>query len=187
MPEEPVTSHQNPPEELHHEQFLCLLMASYKRIFSFILTLAPKLSDAEDIMQKSVMIMFRKFNEFKPNSNFGAWGTSIARYEILKFREKQGKNRVLFDSSAFDNILKRTEARVEKIDERLQALESCLNKLNDRDKELIKMRYEDGLTIKEVAQKAKRPIPGMYKAMARIHNLLQACVKHTMVAWEMPS
>ena len=53
-----------------NEQFVSLLMTYQKRIYGFILTLVPNRSYAEEIMQETVMVMCRKFNDFEKGSNF---------------------------------------------------------------------------------------------------------------------
>ena len=187
MPDKNAEHADNSRTDNQSEEFLRLLMAHQARIFGFILTLVPKRSDAFDLMQETIFLMFEKFKNFQPGTNFTAWAISIARFKILKFREKKQGSPVLFDSNSFDEILKRTEARIEHIDERLKALELCLEKLNDGDRNLIRLRYEKGLKIKDVAQTVGRPIQGLYKAMARIHTQLQICIQRTLRAWNMSS
>lgn len=96
---------------------------------------------------------------------------------------------VIFLQSLSDNILELiTEQVLPKInsylDARLSALENCLNKLAERDRTLIQMRYEKDITIKEISRRVKRPIHGLYKAMARIHNTLLQCVRLRLAAEE---
>ena len=172
---------------LQYERFLRLLMNNQQRIFGFILTLVPSRSYAEDLLQDTIMTMWRKFDEFRPNTNFTAWGISIARYNILKFRKKQRTGCVRFSSGALEEIISQSAEVVSSLDERLKALEGCLGKLNEQDGQLIKMRYDGNLSIKNIAQQVGRPVQGMYKAMARIHNVLQECINRTLAAWEMPS
>jgi RNA polymerase sigma-70 factor (ECF subfamily) len=162
-------------------------MANQRRIFGFILTLVPSRTCAEDLMQDTIMIMWRKFSDFKKGGNFAAWGITIARYNILKFRREKKNTCIKFSSEAFEELTQRTAVMTTKLDERFKALEGCLGKLNEHDGSLIQMRYSRNLSIKEIAQKVGRPVQGMYKAMARIHNVLQECINRTLAAWEMPS
>lgn len=167
-----------------YEEFLGLLMANQQRIYAFILTLVPNHSNADDIMQDTIIVMWRKFGGFEIGTNFRAWGVTIARFIVMRFREKQRNSCVHFSEESLKAISSREEV-FDGIDDRLRALESCLTKLPDRDSELIRMRYEGKITIKAVAEKVGRPVQGMYKAMARIHNLLHQCVERTLSAWEM--
>ncbi|MCK4629078.1 MAG: hypothetical protein KAT56_08735, partial [Sedimentisphaerales bacterium] len=62
------------PDISNTERFLKLLMANDKRIYAFILTLVPGRIDADDLMQETVTIMWRKFDDFEPGRDFVAWG-----------------------------------------------------------------------------------------------------------------
>ena len=131
------------------------------------------------------MVMWDKFVESESIGNFSAWGISIARYRVMKFREKQRSRRTRFSNEAFEQILARYGTLIEKMDDRLKALENCMTKLNEGDNNLIQMRYGQGMSIKKMSEQVNRPIHGMYKAMARIHTIIQRCVKYTLAAWEM--
>lgn len=52
------------------ESFLRLFVKSRTQILTFMLTLVPNCADAEDIMQNTAAIMWRKFHEFKLGTNF---------------------------------------------------------------------------------------------------------------------
>jgi len=168
-----------------NECFLKLFMHNQSRIYGFIRSLVPGRSDSDDLMQETVMIMWNKFDEFEPGTDFSAWGIQISRYRIMKYREKLKSKRLRFSGDAFEEIVSRNGSTLEKMDERLKALELCIAKLNQRDSDLIQKRYDDGITTKELARRVGRPIHGMYKSMARIHGILHQCVIRTMAAWEL--
>ena len=178
---------QNGNTNSRYEYFLRLFMANQDRIFGFVLTMVPDHAYADDIMQETIMTMWRKFGDFEPETNFAAWGIAIARYNILKFREKHRTSSVMFSSEALQHIMSSAGEVFDELDDRLVALQGCLEKLNEKDGNLIKMRYGTDLTVKAIAQKVGRPVGGMYKAMARIHNLLQQCINRTLTAWEITS
>jgi RNA polymerase sigma-70 factor (ECF subfamily) len=46
----------------NHEEFVALFVRHEAAIHSFILTLLPRLDDAEDVMQQASLTMWRKFN-----------------------------------------------------------------------------------------------------------------------------
>ncbi len=179
MTQKPQPQHRE--EDQGKQAFLSLFLTHQRRLFSFILMLVPRRADAEDLMQKSAMVMMQKFDQFRPDSNFAAWAMKIIRYEILKYREQNQRLQRQFDQAVFMELVHRTEARLSHMDQRLDALEICLQKLNDRDRELLKLRYGDSKTVKEVASQLNRPIQGMYKVMARIHRSLRNCVDKNLI------
>lgn len=169
------------------KRFLSLFMANERRIYNFILSLVGNYSDADDLMQETAVVMLNRFDEFGAGGNFAAWGMQVARYKILNFRKRQGGKLRLFSSEAFEKILAQSEVLIERDDDRMRALQDCLLKLNDSDRKLISIRYEQETTTKEVAERVGRSVEGLYQTLARIHRLLLHCIRRTLAAWEMPS
>jgi RNA polymerase sigma-70 factor (ECF subfamily) len=168
-----------------NDEFLGLFIAHQREIFTFILMLVPKAADAEDLLQETATIMWRKFEQFEKGTNFTRWGVAIARNRIMKFWERQRSSWLKFDSELMDKIVPQAESVFGRMEDRMQALQQCLGKLNERDRELIKLRYDKKTTTKNLAQELGRSIYGLYKTLARIHHVLEKCVQKTLVAWEM--
>jgi RNA polymerase sigma-70 factor (ECF subfamily) len=174
----------DPKEPSPDERFLALFVTNQKRIFGFIQALVPHRTDAEDLMQETVMAMWRMFDRFSPDGDFSAWGIQIARYRILTYRKKENL-RVRLSDEALERVLEHVDIISEADSNRLEALESCLGKLSEDDSRLLQMRYGQEVTIKGIAEQMGRSIQGMYKVIARIHASLQQCVNRTLRAWEM--
>jgi len=163
-----------------NEEFTHLLLTNRKRIYGFILSLGHNFSDADDLFQEIALVMCRKFGEFDVGKSFSAWAIGIARHRIIKFRQKQHKSKIMFSHKAFEIAMNRSNKMLHNIEDRSKALENCLSKLSEIDRGLIKMRYENGLKIKEIAGIIARPVQGLYKVFARIHTSLHLCISRTM-------
>ncbi|MCM2369837.1 sigma-70 family RNA polymerase sigma factor [Aporhodopirellula aestuarii] len=165
-------------------EFVRLLSANHRRIQTFIQTLLPDRDLAEDVMQNTSVVMWQKFQQYESGSDFTAWAFRIARYEVLSLTRIRGKVRMIFDESLCEEIADDVERRSGNMDVRMQILNECLSSLNVKDSELLKRRYEEGATIKSVAEAVGRPIEGMYKAMSRIHRTLFECTRRKLSAAE---
>ena len=166
------------------ERFLGLFMANQKRIFGFIAMLVPCATDADDIMQETATIMWRKFDDFK-GGDFAAWGMKIARFRVLKFHEQRRDRCLQFSKKTIEEISKYSGDILDQLDDRMRALQGCLGKLDEKDRELVRLRYEQDFTLKSIAENVGRSVDGIYKTMSRIHYALGQCVKRTIAAWEM--
>ena len=60
------------------ELFLRLYSEHQRELFKFSFTLVPNHSDADDILQDTSVILWRKFAEFTPDSNFFRWASQVA-------------------------------------------------------------------------------------------------------------
>ena len=56
------------------EEFMTLLTANHRRIFQHILAMCPSLQDAEDVLQETNLVLWRKFSQYQRGTSFLAWG-----------------------------------------------------------------------------------------------------------------
>jgi RNA polymerase sigma-70 factor (ECF subfamily) len=174
---------ENPVHGDQYEVFLKLFRKNEKRIYVYILSAVANRSIAEDIMQETMLVMWRKFVEFELGTKFSAWGYQIARFLVLDYYRKKQSDVVRFDSYALEKIMD-SSANANDIDDKSDALHVCMKKLPEDMQKLIRLRYAGGHTIKQVAEKVGKPIHGMYKHIAKIHFLLQGCIEKTLAAWK---
>ena len=164
------------------EEFVRLLMANERRIFVYLLTLLPNISDAEDVLQETSVVLWRKYSEYRTDASFTAWAFSVARNVARNHRAKQHRCRVKFDDQLLDVVADDAASVCENLDLDRAALFDCVAALAPPDRELLKRRYEPGATIRSVAAAVGRPVEGMYKAMRRIHQSLFECVHRKLSA-----
>lgn len=164
------------------EEFVRLLMTNERRIFVFLLTLLPNMSDAEDVLQETSIVLWRKFSEYRSDASFTAWAFGIAHNVARNHVAKQHRCRLRFDDQLFDVVAAESESLCAELDFGRAALADCVDQLTSSDKELLERRYEPGATIRSVALAVGRPIEGMYKAMRRIHDALFDCVNRKLTA-----
>ncbi len=159
------------------KEFVRLLTANQHRIYAFILTLVSDWSIAEDILQDTTEVMWVKYPQVCPVENFAAWAMRIAHNKVLNYLTKRGHQRILFHSDLLEEMAKQTETACTQMDERITALKRCMSRLNPNDRRYLRLRYEDNMTIKQIARQVGRPVHGMYKKMARIHEILLRCIE----------
>ena len=162
--------------------FFRLFVAHSNAIYRYILMLLPNVDDAEDIFQETAAVMLENFSKFTPGSNFIAWGVSIAHNKIVDFRRRRRKTRILFEDDLFERFAQSANKTSDAKEDYLQALRSCLAKLKSADRMLVALKYEKGITTKKVAEMTGRSLQGIYKTMARIHYLLQYCIRRKLDA-----
>jgi RNA polymerase sigma-70 factor (ECF subfamily) len=163
--------------------FLQLLMANHKRIYAFILGMVPNYQDAEDLFQETILVMWSKFDQFQQGTSFVSWGATVAKYQILNARRKKTIKNLQFSPHIQKLIMEKSESFSQQVDARMQALRYCIGKLNSRDYELVKMRYEKEQDVKDIAVGLGRSMQSVYKRLARIHDVLLHCVRRAL-GWE---
>jgi RNA polymerase sigma-70 factor (ECF subfamily) len=162
-----------------------LMMKNQRRIFAYIMTLVPSRTDAEDILQEASLTICEKFSEFKIGTNFYSWACQIAYWKVRAARKKFATSKVVFNEEVLEVISQTRVELEEELDYRHGALSRCLQKLNERDRRMVLVRYESGHNVKAAAQACGRTIQGAYKALTRIRKNLYDCV-NLEVASESP-
>jgi len=162
------------------KDFMGLIVSSQKHIFSYIITMVPNNSDAEDILQDTMTIMWRKFDEFERGSNFVAWGITIAKYRILKYREKTINSKLHLDDDVLELLEKQSGGLLEKLDNRLDVLKNCVKKLTRKESNLIRMRYEKNQSFRTIAASVGLSSTAVFKTISQIHCKLMRCINRTL-------
>lgn len=158
------------------EQFVRLFSLHQRRIYAYILTLLPHRADAEDVLQESSAVIWRKFDQYEPNTHFAAWACGIARLEALNFRRRHRGEPLQFDDAAVEVLAEEVESRGEELEDRYRALADCLERLSPADRDLVRRRYTEQASVPRVAEQVGRPLEGLYKAFARIRRALHECI-----------
>src|SRR3954467_5741619 len=70
------------------ERFMRLFLAHQRRFYGLILSLVPNVTDADDLLQETAALMWQKFAEFRPGTDFAAWGLRFARNLVSNHRKK---------------------------------------------------------------------------------------------------
>lgn len=164
------------------DEFLSLLAANQRMVFSYILAAVGNRIAAEEIMQQTMLIMWKDFDKFEPGSNFCAWGKKIAYHRILEYR-KQNAKLVFLDRAVIEQVLDLSENTSRESNDRALALEGCLKKLKKSSLRIISMRFNQGKSCKEISDAIGRPVQTVYKNMSRIYTALKECIDRTIAVW----
>lgn len=176
----------NPREQIENskvERFARLLAKCQRRVFLYVLGLLHNATDAEEVLQETNLVLWRKFDQFEPGTEFDRWACRIAYYETLKFREKRKKVR-LFTNEFIEALATEAESSLGPLDNRREALNGCLRKLKETDHQLIMSRYQSRATTRGIAEALGRSVQGTRKSLHRIRTLLLACIERTLAVEE---
>lgn len=164
------------PSSVEGEVFTRLLLQNQRRIAGLIFSLVPRGTDADDVMQETCVVMWRRFGEFRTGTDFGAWALRIARFQIMSYYARQKRAQARLSDETIESLAESlADARWESSD-RAEALRVCVGRLKARDSDLVRRRYHSGESVDEIADGVGSTVHAVYKALARIHVRLLACV-----------
>jgi RNA polymerase sigma-70 factor, ECF subfamily len=166
------------------EEFVQLFTRAQRPIYLFILAQTGDAQAAEEILQETNLVIWAKCDQFEPDTNFGAWTRQIAMYEILKWRQRQKREKLRFSEEFLTAVAEEAGSRSTEQELRREALQYCLQKLDDKDRKLIEQRYQPGVTGKELAASLGRPANSVYQSLGRIRRALLACIERRLTTAE---
>ena len=162
------------------EQIPLLLIEYRDVLFAYILTLVREWDMAEDVFQEVSVTILRKAND-EEVLNFKAWSREIARRTALDYRKRRGvpyKNLSEDALVALEKIFgDRDQMPDEKQREMLAFLQDCLKELPAKMLKLVNLRYQEDLTIEQVADRADLTPGAAQVALSRARAALAECIK----------
>jgi len=161
-------------------QFLKLYGDSYPRIYACILTLLPDKTEADEILQETSLVLWKKFNEFDLGADFVRWACGIAYNEVRKYRRLRGKSVLHLSAEAWERVAAVREQQSEWLEGRRRYLAECVDRLPESDRILLFRCCEGVASIKQVSEELGRPANTVYKAIKRIRTALKRCVDLAM-------
>jgi len=166
------------------EQFALSLAGCQRALFLYALGLLHNTADVEDVLQETNLVLWRKFDQYEPGTDFGKWARRVARYEVLKFREKRPRAERLFSNDFIEGLAVVAERGASLLDSRREALAECLGKLSESDRHLVSLRYEEHGKTAAVADALSRSTQAVRKSIHRIRAALLGCIERTLAAEE---
>ena len=139
------------------------------------------LNDADDIIQQTTFILWKKYSQFDRHRSFFAWACGVARFEVANFLHTRSRHQLYF-SDQLNLLLIEAQTEVEEADleERRDALSRCVAKLRDRDRGLLHECYDDPSSIHGAADRRGRSPQSIYNSLRRIRRSLFECINRTL-------
>jgi RNA polymerase sigma-70 factor, ECF subfamily len=157
-----------------------LFVQHQSQIYGYIRSLVIYRNDAEDLLQETASVLWQKFDEYRPGSNFLAWALQVARYRVLYFRQRQKRNVLQFSERFLDAVCAETVAESAWPADLQELLDQCMDKLPPADRTLIELRYRSGLPLKSLAAHLGRPLSTVHDAINRIRRVLIECADQAL-------
>jgi RNA polymerase sigma-70 factor (ECF subfamily) len=162
--------------------FIELYTSHEVRLRGYVLSLVPRWSDAEDIVQRCSLILWKKFEQYEPGTNFFAWACQIVRFEVKAFSRQMSRERMVFNDEFLRVVAQETVENRDELQRRTEALQKCVQRLPQEHRELLRLRYDERRSVGSVAQLVNRPVDRVYKALSRIRLTLHTCIRRRMAA-----
>lgn len=159
------------------ERMVGLIASHQASIHRFILSLLPDRMKAEDVLQETNLVLWRKAAEYHPDQPFLSWAFGVARFQVMAARRDAGRDRHVFDDNLVDLLAEEHPTEHSPVEE---ALETCLGRLPERQRSLILARYEPGASVQTLAAQQSKSPGALSLMLLRIRKLLEECIERQL-------
>lgn len=166
------------PQEL--QAYVKLMTEHQGNLRAFIVSLMPGSPDVGDVLQETNVALWQKRGRFEHGTNFLAWSFQIARYEVHRQRDRTRRDGRLVFSEDLVNLLADVEVPDESHENLMLALDGCLGKLTDKQRDLVKERYTPGHSLEQHAARTGHSAGGLRIALLRIREMLKRCIENSL-------
>ena len=165
--------------------FVTGLVASQRRIYSYIAALVPAPGDVEDVYQQTCLALWRKRDQFDPARAFFPWACGFARNEVFKYVKASRSFRVHLSEELLETLAAEQDADT-LVEARRRALDGCLAKLETRQRSLLERCYQGLETIKIVAGEMGISPAALTMRLQRIRHAVVKCVEKAIASEAAP-
>ncbi|MEK0445323.1 MAG: hypothetical protein RLZZ399_644 [Verrucomicrobiota bacterium] len=171
----------NPSEETQSREQLTLLWREAEpSIQAFVFAAVRSFADAEDVVQQVALTIARRFDEYDPGRPFLGWALWLAKSRIADHYRKKGRERLVFSDSVLEQLAHVFEHQKPERSERQVALERCIEKLPQKSRHTLDLRYAEGLSIAEIAKRVQSTEGSMRVILSRLRDVLAGCIEQQL-------
>lgn len=157
------------------------LISCQEMLYGWILTLVADRDFADEVLQETNLTLIRREAEFPPDGNFTDWAHSQAFYQVLTFRRRKQRNKLVFDNDLVRLLAEDTQQQSPSEDKRRESLKDCLSLLSDAQRSVLERRYS-GRGVREIAAAEGRSEAAISQALYQLRKTLRECIQRKLAA-----
>jgi RNA polymerase sigma-70 factor (ECF subfamily) len=127
------------------------------------------------------MVLFRRFEEYNWERPFLAWALGVAKFQVLAFHRDESRSFVTFDTELFDRFTEVWAETVPAASEQSAALEVCIERLEARPRQMVRLRYYEDQNSEEIARRLGTKSAVVRVVLQRIREHLRACIEQQLM------
>lgn len=160
--------------------FVEQLTGCQSRLYAYVAALLGNPRDASDVLQETNAVLWKNAGEFDPSRPFLPWAYRFAHFQVLAFRKKLARDRLLFNDELLGTIAEEYVRQDQKADRQLAALEDCLAHLPPRQRHLIEQRYSKDAAVASLAEQAGIEPNALSALLYRVRQALANCIRNKL-------
>lgn len=165
------------------DSFRQLVEQNHRRIRLYLGRYVHCSAEVDDIAQEVFLVAFSQLSRFRGEAKFSTWLIGIARNKALEFLKAEARGRKrrkqFFEAEIASQQIDRLEKvhdQCELAEQRLGAMQLCLEQLPNKSRELVNRYYFDMQPATEIAAQSNVSTGSIRMKLLRIRQILQKCI-----------
>ena len=167
----------DPSEMEARERLTRLWLEAEPAVRAFVFASISSFADAEDVVQKVALTAARRFDEYDAERSFQAWVLWLAKSRVIDHYRVKGRERLVFSEPLLDQLAESLVSGQKEQSDRAVALEQCIEKLPDKSRQMLGLRYDDDASAEEIAKILNSSAGSIRVLLHRIRNVLADCIQ----------
>jgi RNA polymerase sigma-70 factor (ECF subfamily) len=163
-------------------RFLRLFLQGEGDLRAFVGSLIRNRQDRDDVFQDIVVVLWEKFGEYRADESFGAWARGVAVNKVRQYWQRSKRQMAPLSPAAIDALADAFGRLEQPRAAALDALEECMRRVPQKSIQLLRLRYDDALSMEKIATSSGTGVAAVYKALARLRSRLRDCVERRLLA-----
>jgi RNA polymerase sigma-70 factor (ECF subfamily) len=155
-------------------------VAERHALMGFIYGMVRDLAAAEDIFQEIWIRLQEAAARGEPIADPARWCRGVAKNLILHYWRDKRVGKVVTDSELLDLVEQALNEQPEDSSDRRQALMECIDRLPQKSRQLLQLKYDEGLSFAAMAERLKRSVDGLKMALCRVRQALLECAQRKL-------
>jgi RNA polymerase sigma-70 factor (ECF subfamily) len=143
-------------------------------------------AEVEDLFQETMIIAWRRLDDFDQTRPFGAWLRGIARNLVMAHHRQRSRQQ--WTTTVWEQL----ECRLSEIGqqegetwrEKLRVLQACVSALPERYREVVTLRYYQQQAVAQVCEAMSISLAAAKKRLQRARTMVLKCMKSRLAASE---
>ena len=171
--------------------FSVLVHENTGMLMTYLRASVAKESLAEDLFQETMVVAWKRFEEFDRTRPFGPWLRGIAKNLILAHYRRSKRDMLL----CTEEVLEHLDRRVEQIaqrpgdtwDDKITSLADCLEQLPGEYREPLELHYRDHHNTNTISGLLAMSREAVKKRLQRARTKLADCLRRKNVLTDLES
>jgi len=166
---------------MDHRVFLGHFLPLEQYLRTYLRSATGSAQDADDLLQEVSGVLWKNFAEYDGARPFRAWATGVARLEVLKWRQRLARSRLVLSQELLESAAGSEDGSSGDTVCSPEFLRECMNDLSDLFREVLQLHYLERLSISTIAEQTGRSVGAVEMSLVRGRRKLRASLSRRLV------